>query len=115
MKLTFETTLECLPETIAIEGNASAWDEETDKRVEDEIRAQLESGNEWAWCSVTVRVIAYNEQGEPVAQGESHLGAASYASESEFKESKGDFEAMESIAREECEREIARLRAALVE
>ena len=50
-----EWRLECEPEDMQIEGNASAIDEETDKATCDWIGAELESGNHWAWCRVIVR------------------------------------------------------------
>ncbi len=49
-----EWTVEALPEDALIQGNASAIDPETDRETEQWITEQLESGNEWAWCTVKV-------------------------------------------------------------
>jgi hypothetical protein len=52
-----------------------------------QIREQLEAGNEWAWCRVMVIVrpwwSAASDQGS--YQGEAHLGGCSYQSEEDFK------------------------------
>lgn len=48
----FEVTIE--PEDATIEGFASAIDDETDAAIATEIRAQLASGNDMAWCRVVV-------------------------------------------------------------
>ncbi len=50
---TFE--LICHPEDEPIEGNASAIDEETDRKAEQWIYDQLDGGNQWAWCCVEVK------------------------------------------------------------
>lgn len=112
MAYTIEFTVECLPEGWAIEGNASAIDEETDAQIEQEIRDQLEAGNEWAWCAVRVKATAYDAQGEQIAYGEDFLGGCSYASEADFLAC-GCYEDMRDIARDDCEQEIERIRAAL--
>ena len=52
--MTYTYAIECLPEDIPVEGNASAIDPETDTEIAAEIRRQLESGNDWAWCTVCV-------------------------------------------------------------
>jgi hypothetical protein len=112
MNITYETAIECLPETISIEENASAIGEEIDAEIVSDIRAQLESGNDWAWCCVRVKVTAYDSEGEQITYGDDYLGACSYASEADFRACPY-FEDMESTARKECDREIVRLRAAL--
>ncbi len=48
-------TVEILPEDLQIDGNASAIDEDTDRETVADIRAQLDAGNECAWCCVVVR------------------------------------------------------------
>ncbi len=50
-----EIELEIFPEDLQIDGNASAIDEDADREIADDIRAQLESGNECAWCVVVVK------------------------------------------------------------
>lgn len=82
MKYQVEYLIECLPEDTQIEGNvlASGNDAE-DKRAEDYVRAELASGNEWAWC--TVKVTAF-VPGMGLEKSE-YLGCCSYKSESDFK------------------------------
>ncbi len=72
-------TLECEPEQETIYGNASAIDEETDRETERYILAELESGNEWAWCSVKVTVRFCD------LSATDYLGCCSYESEAAFK------------------------------
>ena len=77
--------LYCMPEDlVSIRGNVMAsGDDETDRESESWVLSQLESGNEWAWCIVKVCAV-YDDD----LQGESnYLGACSYESEKEFRES----------------------------
>lgn len=100
-------TVECLPEEIGVRGNAMAsGDDAQDKEVEDQIIADLEGGNEWAWCSVKV-TASLTIDGETFA-GSDYLGCCSYASEVDFKNG-GYFEDMQNAASEDL---LTRLRAA---
>ncbi len=85
LRAQFSIIVECEPETLALEGNvlASGNDEE-DARAEEDIRTQLNSGNEWAWCYV--RVIAAWKGYE----GQDCLGGCSYKSRKDFIEA-GDY------------------------
>lgn len=74
-----EFSIECLPEGLQIEGNASAIDEETDKEIADNIYEQLDNGNMWAWCCVKV-TASYKG-----IEGTDYLGGCSYKSEKDFK------------------------------
>lgn len=56
-------------------GNCSAIDEETDSETEAWIRREIESGNDAAWCMVTVEAMALG------VIGFDHLGGCSYESE----------------------------------
>ncbi len=86
-------TLSCEPEDISIEGNAMAsGDDEADRAQEQWIRDQLDSGNEWAWCAVTVRA---EWEG---FHGEDHLGACSYKSAEDFKTPGGYYDDMKATA-----------------
>lgn len=67
------------PEEMPIEGNASALGDEEDTRIANDIRRQLECGNDYAWCTIEVRV-SYGG-----ITGRDFLGCCSYASEEEFK------------------------------
>lgn len=89
-------------EEIPIRGNASAIDEKTDLEVEQSIIEQLESGNEWAWCSVEV-VAEFNE-----LKASDYLGACSYKSEDDFK-SGGYYEDMKERAFEQLVDDIQKL------
>lgn len=82
--------IECLPEDMRIEGNASAIDDETDAKIASDIREQLENGNEWAWCSVKVTGVW-----EGLAES-SHLGGCSYRSEVDFVKNSGYFQDMKA-------------------
>jgi hypothetical protein len=63
-----------------IEGNASATEEpELDEQTNAWIRAELNRGNDWAWCTVTV-TATYDG-----VQGADSLGCCSYKSEGDFK------------------------------
>lgn len=94
-KIDVEFAVECLPEDIPVEGNAMAsGDDSVDQAVEQQIVDQLESGNEWAWC--TVRVTA--RIADIPVTGEDYLGCCSYASEEEFCQPGGYFNDMKDVA-----------------
>jgi hypothetical protein len=91
-----EYRLEILPEDMPVRGNAmSSGDAAFDKKVEDDILESLDSGNEWAWC--TVKVTA-RLKGTEVA-GWDFLGGCSYESEAEFKTPGGYYDDMMSEAK----------------
>ncbi len=72
-------TIEALPEDTSIEGNVMAsGDDAADKEAEESVRADLESGNGWAWC--TVRVTGRWEG----LKATDYLGGCSYKSEQDF-------------------------------
>lgn len=76
-----QITVECLPEEAPIEGNVMAsGDDAADKEAERKVREQLESGNEWAWCTVRVTL-----SWKGLSASES-LACCSYSSENEFRE-----------------------------
>ena len=86
----------------------SREDEDTDYRTSfddpdtvDWIRAQLRSGNEWAWCCAHV-TVSYRG-----FTGEEYLGGCSYESEANFK-ADGGYESMVDTAIEEIIQEIER-------
>jgi hypothetical protein len=78
MRKNVEITLECLPEDCQLEGNVSCIDDATDAANIAWVREQLESGNEWAWCTARVTVRWRGFEGSDV------LGCCSYASEADF-------------------------------
>lgn len=123
LKKAVDISLQCEPEHMRIEGNASALgpnekcsvcrgnpvrvvdtsgDDDTDiemckacagigtadAQTNTWIRSQLESGNEWAWCSVTVRVTLGD------AFAEDHLGGCSYESKAAFTAPGGYYDDM---------------------
>lgn len=74
-----------------------------DKSCEDWIRDQLKAGNEWAWCTVRVRV----KWGDfSVVAGP--LGHCSYESEEDFKKG-GYYEDMRKEALEELNSNLERM------
>lgn len=98
-----EFSVECYPEDITIEGNASAIDDETDEKVIQWIKSELESGNEWAWCRVEVRAVWEG------IEGVDHLGGCSYRSRENFMEPNGYYDDMKAVALGELNREVKRL------
>jgi len=78
-----EITLECLPETMSIEGNvlASGLDWQ-DQQAEAEVYEQLANGNDWAWCMAKVTVTSDDGRQEC-----DYLGGCSYKNEEDFKTS----------------------------
>jgi len=79
-----DIALEMEQERMPYVGNCSCIDPETDAASEQWIRNQLESGNEWAWCSVTVR-LTYKG-----LSAEDYLGGCSYLSRADFVKA-GDY------------------------
>lgn len=77
--------LECFPEELDIDGNASAWGEPEDSEYAESIRTQLDNGNPWAWCMVCVTVS------NGLTDGTAFLGGCSYASRDDFIRADGDF------------------------
>lgn len=68
------------PEDVEVRGNALAsGDKAEDRKAEDAIIADLEGGNEWAWCCAVVEV----SWGE--FKGVATIGCCSYESEEDFK------------------------------
>lgn len=77
----YDITLEAIPETIRVRGNALAsGDDQLDKEAEDEILARLESGDVWAWF--TAKVSVRDDQGREATD---YLGACCYEDERDFK------------------------------
>jgi hypothetical protein len=103
-----EFILECEPEDTPIEGNASAIDPETDARIEKWIRDQLDSGNEWAWCAVTVTARWKD------FVGMNHLGCCSYRSREDFMAC-GYFDDLKEVALADLNDAVARCATELEE
>lgn len=97
-----EFVLTCEPEDIAIEGNCSAIDDETDAEIAAWIYDQLDAGNEWAWCRVTVTARWKD------FAGADHLGGCSYRSREEFMAPGGYYEDMRAVALEDLNASVAR-------
>ena len=77
-----EWSLEISPSDIPIEGNCLAsGDDDADREAEEAIRSQLNSGNEAAWCDVTVKARLRGTSLEVWDD----LGACSYSSEEELR------------------------------
>lgn len=82
-------TVQCLPEDIEVRGNCMAsGDDAVDKECEDRIVADLENGNDWAWCTVKV-TAEWNG-----ITGVDYLGCCSYDSEKDFRQPGGYFDNM---------------------
>jgi hypothetical protein len=72
--------LDIFPEETPVRGNASASDDPAlDRKIEDEIIARLDNGDEWAWCTVRVKAIFED------FTGFAYLGGCSYPDEAAFR------------------------------
>lgn len=80
---TSRVVVDAYPEDVPIRGNALAsGDPELDREHEDDLIAELDGGNEWAWCRVEVTARLFWLDTDYSATV--HLGACSYASEEDF-------------------------------
>lgn len=103
--------LECLPEDIPPEGNASAIDETTDAEILAWIHSELAAGNEWAWCCVKV-TCEHKDLLDTGLRGYDSLGGCSYKSEYDFRTDE-HYQYMCETARQDLEDKVkAILRAA---
>ncbi len=99
----------CLEEECSIRGNAlDSGDDAVDRECEDSIREDLNSGNEWAWCTVKV-VVCWKD-----FYGSDFLGCCSYDSEEDFKHG-GYYDDMVDNALDDLNGIIERTYAALEE
>lgn len=95
-------TLEIEPEDRTWVGEFQCDDGSLDKELNEWIRSELKSGNQWAWCSVHL-VVDYCEM-----KGEDWLGGCSYKSKEDFVG--GDYyQSMITEAVEELAKEIEKL------
>lgn len=86
-------TVDALPEDVQIRGNATAsGDDNFDRETEESIIADLESGNDWAWC--VVRVTAHWHDWKASA----FLGGCSYRSEEDFRVEGGYYSGLKEEA-----------------
>lgn len=74
---------------------------EQDRAMRAELAARVRAGDEWAFCSVTVKV-SWNDR-----EAEASLGHCSYAGEEEFRKESGYFDDMVDEALDELNRELA--------
>jgi hypothetical protein len=78
-------TLEVEPEYESVRGNLiCTGDEKEDRRFEDEIIAQLNRGDIWAWCIIRVTATYTLPDGTTVS-GSDSLGCCSFRDEQDFK------------------------------
>jgi hypothetical protein len=82
-----KVTLRAEPEDEPVRGSFGG-DEDGARKVEDDVLAGLEGGNEWAWCQAVVEVSWGN------FQGAAFLGCCSYESEEDFMQKGGYYEQM---------------------
>lgn len=94
----------CHSEETPVEGNALAsGDDAEDTKAEQYIRDQLESGNDWAWCTVEI-------QGDYLGLSASqHLGCCSYKNRLDFEES-GYFRDMKLEVAQEIQEQYERIK-----
>ena len=98
-KVTF--SLSMAQDDTPLEGNVTAIDDETDAENERIIRERLQSGDDWAWCVVTVTATLGPWSGRDVLCG------CSYLNEKDFRAG-GYYDDMQEEA-------IARLASNLIE
>jgi hypothetical protein len=105
-------TLVAEEEDMGVRGNYMAsGDEEQDREDEDNIIADYESGNLWAWCVAHVTVRPKDGR-IATFSGDDYLGGCSYASEQDFKEG-GYYEDMVNTALSELNDRLRLVREAL--
>ena len=105
-----EYELTCEPEDMPIEGNAMAsGDDEEDRKAEQWIKDQLDSGNEWAWC---IAKVTARYPGLPF-EGVDYLGACSYRSKEEFMAPGDYYDDMKREAKADLLRQIEEVRTVL--
>jgi hypothetical protein len=76
----YDITLEALPETVRVRGNAMAsGDDELDRQVEDEIISRLESGDIFAWFTAKVTVS------DGKNEATDYLGCCNYRDADDFR------------------------------
>lgn len=76
-------SVRCEPEDIPFESNASAIGSKEDAET-NWIRAELDNGNQWAWCCVVVTASLADEAGRYYLTGTASLGGCSYESRKAF-------------------------------
>lgn len=97
-------TLSAEPSDLPVAGNASAVDAETDANVERMIIKELEDGNIWAWCDVTV-TVTYKD----TLRASFTLSGCSYKSEKDFRHDNGYFGDLVDQCIAEINKSIAKL------
>lgn len=95
----------CEPEMEPLEGNLCAHD--GDEKCYRWTREQLEQGNIWAWCMVTV-IARWND-----LEGIANLGACNYKSQTDFKQPGGSYDDMKAEALRDLQAQVDRLSRAI--
>jgi hypothetical protein len=90
-----EITVEAEQCDIPVKGNISAWDEETDRKAEEEINRRLDGGDIWAWAHVIVRA---SYAGLDATES---LGGCNYRDEADFRAPGGYFDDMRATVIED--------------
>lgn len=102
-------TVEALPEDMQIYGNVLAsGDDDEDRKAAEAVQADLESGNEWAWC--TVRVTGKWEGLKAV----DYLGGCSYKSQEDFCAPGGYYDDMRATVLAELQEHAENIAAKIV-
>jgi hypothetical protein len=94
-------TIECEDEDMPVRGAFASGDDEADLEDEKRILAELERGNNWAWCCVHVRASWRD------FHGDDYLGGCSYASQEDFESNGGYLDDMKANALEELNKNVA--------
>lgn len=96
-------TVDAMPEHDDPRGFFATGDDEADRRHVEHIRAELDAGNLWAWCIVTVGVHWRGMTGRDT------LGSCNYASQEDFTKAGGYFDDMKAEALADLHRQIQEL------
>ncbi len=101
-----DITVTALPEDTCIRGNCMAsGDNAADEACAVEIEAQLDSGNEWAWCAIRV-TVKWNG-----LTGMDFLGCCSYRGKDDFIKNSGYYLDMVNSALDEVTAQAEKIRA----
>jgi hypothetical protein len=105
-----EYTLTAEQDDTPVKGNVSAWDDDTDRKAEEEVNRRLDNGDVWAWAVVTVTAT---HPSFPGIVGRDTLGGCNYRNETEFTQEGGYYADMKAEALTDLVRQLESVAAAV--
>ena len=105
-------TIDCQPEYEGPEGHFASGDDDQDAEDCANIRKELDSGNIWAWCMVTVTATLETDDGVTIS-GRDELHCCTYDSEDQFTEPGGYYDDMKAEALADLNRQLASIAKAV--